>query len=106
MSAIQFSAVSVVAGRRTILGPLDLVVQEHGWTSIVGRSGSGKTTLLRVVAGLAGADGAVAAPTAAPVAEGSVASASSNTCAPSPRATRSSSFIALLTFLPALCATS
>lgn len=53
MSAIQFSAVSVVAGGRTILGPLDLAVLEHSWTSIVGRSGSGKTTLLRVVAGLA-----------------------------------------------------
>jgi len=60
VSAIELASVSVVAGGRTILGPIDLTVSEHSWTSIVGRSGSGKTTLLRVVAGLAsGATGRV-----------------------------------------------
>ncbi len=40
------------AGRRTILGPLDLEVREGECLVIVGPNGAGKTTLLRLLTGL------------------------------------------------------
>ncbi len=51
--AVRLSALEVRAGKRTILGPVDLEVLPGEHVLLVGRSGSGKTTLLRAVAGLA-----------------------------------------------------
>lgn len=52
MKAVELAGVSVELGRRRVLGPLDLVLEERSWTLVVGPSGCGKTTLLRVIAGL------------------------------------------------------
>jgi ABC-type sulfate/molybdate transport systems ATPase subunit len=43
---------AVALGGRTVLGPLELELEERTWTLVVGPSGCGKTTLLRVIAGL------------------------------------------------------
>ena len=52
-AAIELAGLEVRVGRKTLLGPLDLSVEEGAHVLVVGRSGSGKTTLLRAVAGLA-----------------------------------------------------
>lgn len=51
--AIAIEGLEVRAGRKPILGPLDLEVAEGEHALVVGPSGCGKTTLLRAVAGLA-----------------------------------------------------
>lgn len=51
-TAIELSALEVKAGRKTLLGPVDLTVAPGEHVLVVGRSGSGKTTLLRAIAGL------------------------------------------------------
>ncbi len=50
--AVAIQGLEVRAGRRTILGPISLRVDEGEHVLIVGPSGCGKTTLLRSVAGL------------------------------------------------------
>jgi len=51
--AIRLEGLAVGAGKRTVLGPLDLDVAEGEHVLVVGPSGAGKTTLLRAIAGLA-----------------------------------------------------
>ena len=50
--AVRARGLAVEAAGRTILGPLDLDVEEGEHLLLVGASGSGKTTLLRALAGL------------------------------------------------------
>jgi len=50
--AVAIQGLEVRAGRRTILGPVSMRVDEGEHVLIVGPSGCGKTTLLRSVAGL------------------------------------------------------
>ncbi len=54
--AIRLERALVRVGTKSILGPLDLAIEEREHVVIVGRSGAGKTTLLRVVAGLQSLD--------------------------------------------------
>ena len=51
-AAIELAGVCVHAGRRALVGPLDLALEPRAHALLVGRSGSGKTTLLRAIAGL------------------------------------------------------
>lgn len=51
-NAIRIRDLEVRAGKRAILGPLDLDVPAGEHVLIVGPSGCGKTTLLRAIAGL------------------------------------------------------
>ena len=44
-------AVARIRGK-TIVGPIDLVIGETGFTIVMGPNGSGKTTLLRMMHGL------------------------------------------------------
>ncbi|MCK6444839.1 MAG: ATP-binding cassette domain-containing protein [Planctomycetes bacterium] len=50
---IQLNAVTVEAGGKSVLGPLDFGVEPGEHVLVTGPSGCGKTTLLRVIAGLA-----------------------------------------------------
>jgi iron(III) transport system ATP-binding protein len=50
--AVVVRALEVALGRRRVLGPLEIEIEERSWTLLVGPSGCGKTTLLRAVAGL------------------------------------------------------
>lgn len=52
-NAIRIRGLEVRAGKRAILGPVDLDVPAGEHVLIVGPSGCGKTTLLRAIAGLA-----------------------------------------------------
>jgi iron complex transport system ATP-binding protein len=51
--------VTVAFGERRVVDGVSLDVAPGEWVNIVGPNGAGKTTLLRVLAGLAGFDGAV-----------------------------------------------
>ena len=51
-AAVELSGLEVKAGRKTLLGPVDLSIAAGEHVLVVGRSGSGKTTLLRAIAGL------------------------------------------------------
>jgi len=51
--------VTVAFGARRVVDSVSLSVESGSWLNIVGPNGAGKTTLLRVLAGLAGHDGAV-----------------------------------------------
>ncbi|MDP6538317.1 MAG: ABC transporter ATP-binding protein [Planctomycetota bacterium] len=51
--AIELESLTVRAGGRELLGPLDLAVERGEHVLVVGPSGSGKTTLLRAICGLA-----------------------------------------------------
>lgn len=50
---LRLFGVTVDAGAKRLLGPLDLALEPREHVLVTGPSGSGKTTLLRVVAGLA-----------------------------------------------------
>ena len=52
-AAVTLAGLDVRAGGKTLLGPVDLEVDQAEHLLLIGRSGSGKTTLLRAVAGLA-----------------------------------------------------
>jgi len=52
VKAVVARELLVELGRRVVLGPLDLELEEGEWTLLVGPSGCGKTTLLRALAGL------------------------------------------------------
>ena len=52
MKAVVARELLVELGRRVVLGPLDLELEEGEWTLLVGPSGCGNTTLLRALAGL------------------------------------------------------
>ncbi len=59
-AAIAIRGLTVQAGDKRIMGPVDLDVEEGEHVLLVGPSGSGKSTLLRAIAGLeAPADGEV-----------------------------------------------
>jgi ABC-type Fe3+/spermidine/putrescine transport system ATPase subunit len=55
-AALRLRGLVLRAGRKPLLGPVDLDLEAGGHTLLVGRSGSGKTTLLRALAGLAEVD--------------------------------------------------
>ena len=50
--AISARQISVKAGNRQILQPLDIDLPQARWTAIVGPNGAGKSTLLKTLAGL------------------------------------------------------
>jgi len=52
MFPLTLSNVCVRRREKSILGPLDLVVDQEGPTMVIGPNGSGKTTLLRVMHGI------------------------------------------------------
>ncbi|MBN2368974.1 MAG: ABC transporter ATP-binding protein [Vicinamibacteria bacterium] len=54
---VQLKNAVVRRRRKTILGPIDLVVNENDFLGIVGPNGAGKTTLLRALAGLTSLSG-------------------------------------------------
>lgn len=51
-TAITLEQIELRAGRKTLLGPINLSVATGEHILVVGRSGSGKTSLLRAIAGL------------------------------------------------------
>lgn len=50
--AIQLEGLAIEAGKKRLLGPVDLSIASGEYVLVVGPSGSGKTTLLRAIAGL------------------------------------------------------
>ena len=53
MTALEAQGVCFAYGSTSVLEGVDLIVEEHSITAVLGASGSGKTTLLRVLAGFA-----------------------------------------------------
>ena len=52
MFPLTLSKLSVRRRGKTVLGPIDLVIDQGGPTMVIGPNGSGKTTLLRVMHGI------------------------------------------------------
>ena len=52
MFPLILSNLSVWRHGKTVLGPIDLVIDQGGPTMVIGPNGSGKTTLLRVMHGI------------------------------------------------------
>ncbi|MCK6065261.1 MULTISPECIES: ABC transporter ATP-binding protein [Microbacterium] len=52
MGSIEFKGVTKRFGENTVIGDLDLTIEDGSFTVLVGPSGCGKTTLLRMIAGL------------------------------------------------------
>lgn len=52
MAAVELVGVGLDKGGRSVLGPIDLMVESGELLAVVGPSGSGKTMLLRLIAGL------------------------------------------------------
>ena len=52
MFHLTLSKLSVRRRGKTVLGPIDLVIDQGGPTMVIGPNGSGKTTLLRVMHGI------------------------------------------------------
>jgi ABC-type lipoprotein export system ATPase subunit len=56
---VEARAIRLTYGRTTVLGSIDLDVEERAEIAVTGRSGSGKTSLLLVLAGLVPSTGGV-----------------------------------------------
>jgi zinc/manganese transport system ATP-binding protein len=52
MSAIEFTAVTLGFGARTVLADVDLAIRDAEFVGVFGPNGAGKTTLMRAVLGL------------------------------------------------------
>ncbi|MGN0802014.1 MAG: ABC transporter ATP-binding protein [Candidatus Faecivicinus sp.] len=52
MASIKFDKVTKKFGNNTVIGDLDLQIEDGSFTVLVGPSGCGKTTLLRMIAGI------------------------------------------------------
>ena len=49
---LTLAGLSVRKRGKSVLGPIDLVIDQGGPTMVIGSNGSGKTTLLRVMHGI------------------------------------------------------
>src|SRR3546814_9546291 len=50
--AVALNGITKSFGQIEVLSPIDLVIEEGSFTSLLGPSGCGKTTILNIVAGL------------------------------------------------------